>query len=183
MARAWGARGGSCPSFRRQRGRSDGRMRRNGAGYGRCFVSRTGRNSATKHPVGWVRARWGARARRCACSGQAPGRGAALPAIARKKSALVHVPPRLVHVRGGVGKFDFFFASRFYLELAGAIPDAPARVLPGCVVGVRIWGGCWLTFRVLGQMQARSGRPWPFARLLHFHLVKLLGRSEHHPVD
>ena len=44
--------GGSCPSFRRQRGRSDGRMRRNGAGYGRCFVSRTGGNSATKHPAG-----------------------------------------------------------------------------------------------------------------------------------
>ena len=52
LARAWGARGWSCPSFRRQRGRSDGRMRRNGAGYGRCFVSRTGGNSATKHPAG-----------------------------------------------------------------------------------------------------------------------------------
>ena len=36
------------------------------------------------------------------------------------------------------GEFDFFFASRFYLELAVAIPDAPGSALRGFVVGVRI---------------------------------------------
>ena len=66
------------------------------------------------------------------------GRSAALATIAGENFALVHVPPRLVHVRGEVGKFDFFFASRFCLGLAGAIPDAPGSALRGYVVGVRI---------------------------------------------
>ena len=36
------------------------------------------------------------------------------------------------------GGNSIFFASRFYLELAVAIPDAPGSVPRGYVVGVRI---------------------------------------------
>ena len=43
--------------------------------------------------------------------GRGHGRGPALAAITCEKSDLVHVPPGLVHVRGGVKKVDFFMSS------------------------------------------------------------------------
>ena len=47
------------------------------------------------------------------------GRGVALVTIVRKKSDLVHVPPGLVHVGGGVGKVDFFLVPTFNFSSHG----------------------------------------------------------------
>ena len=57
------------------------------------------------------------------------GRGPALAAITCEKSDLVHVPPGLVHVRGGVKKSIFFneFVPPGRIE---GIAGAPWRVLP-----------------------------------------------------
>ena len=76
------------------------------------------------------------------------GRGAPTGLFNMKKiGPRTRTPSARTCTRWG-GEIRFFFASHFCLGLAVAIPDAPAGVLPGCVVGVRIWGGCWLTFRV-----------------------------------
>ena len=64
------------------------------------------------------------------------GREPALAAIACEKSDLVHVPPRLVHVRGGVGKFDFFLLPAF---VSGS--QWPFRTPQGVRYGV-MWSGC-----------------------------------------
>ena len=76
-----------------------------------------------------------------------PGpRGGASSYSTKKIGPRTRTPSARTCTRWG-GEIRFFFASHFCLGLAVAIPDAPAGVLPGCVVGVRIWGGCWLTFR------------------------------------
>ena len=57
------------------------------------------------------------------------GRELALAAIACEKSDLVHVPPGLVHVRGGVKKSIFFYEFVPPGRIEG-ITGAPWRVLP-----------------------------------------------------
>ena len=61
--------------------------------------------------------------------GRGYGRGAALATIAHKKKHLVHVPPGLVHVRGGVEKSIFFRNWCFFSE-SKAFP-APPVMFPG----------------------------------------------------
>ena len=53
----------------------------------------------------------------------------ALGTIAHKKSDLVHVPPGLVHVRGGVKKSIFFYEFVPPGRIEGITGD-PRRVLP-----------------------------------------------------
>ena len=66
------------------------------------------------------------------------GRSAALATIAGEKiGPRTRTPSGRTCTRWG-GEIRFFFASRFYLELAVAIPDAPGSALRGYVVGVRI---------------------------------------------
>ena len=68
---------------------------------------------ATKCRLGGVGGWAAAQARLMAPVERRPSRGGAGRLLNMKKTALVHVPPRLVHVRGGVGKFDFFLLPAF----------------------------------------------------------------------
>ena len=79
-------------------------------------------------------------------SGRGYGHGPALAAIAHKKSDLVHVPPRLVHVRGGVEKSIFFneFVPPGRIE---GITGDPRRVLPPPVPSKRGVPGSAAQFR------------------------------------
>ena len=65
-----------------------------------------------------------------------PSRGAPTGLLNMKNTALVHVPPRLVHVRGGVGKFDFFLLPAFAWG-----SQWPFRTPQGVRYGV-MWSGC-----------------------------------------
>ena len=94
--------------------------------------------TGTKRRLGGVGGWAAAQARLMAPVERRPSRGAPTGLLNMKNTALVHVPPRLVHARRWGGEIRFFFASRFYLGLAVAIPDAPGSTLGGYVVGVRI---------------------------------------------
>ena len=83
-------------------------MRTNGGGRGRGFATRAGEKSAADAPRKGLLARRAAKGRPHMPLGRGYGRGPALATIAHEKSDLVHIPPRLVHVRGGVGEVDFF---------------------------------------------------------------------------
>ena len=82
---------------------------------------------------------WVSRAARgCPCipPDRGLGRSAALATIAGENFDLVHAPLRLVHGRGGVGEFDFFWLPAFTWS-----SQWPFRTPQGVRYGV-MWSGC-----------------------------------------
>ena len=92
----------------------------------------------TKCRLGGVGGWAAAQARLMAPVERRPSRGGAVGLLNMKKiGPRTRTPSARTCTRWG-GEIRFFFASRFYLELAVAIPDAPGSALRGYVVGVRI---------------------------------------------
>ena len=129
--------------FGRRHGRWPGprRVASNGGGFARFrrhFAPSWALKTDAKRRLGWVGGFPGPWVHLIAPGERQHGRGAPTGLLNMKK-----IGPRTrtlsarTCTRWG-GEIRFFFASRFYLGLAVAIPDAPGSALAGCVVGVRI---------------------------------------------